>query len=247
VAWGTEPRGPIAEVTLRCGGGRGPTRRSGNRGVEACTRQTHHPGNWEMRACTRQTLRPLQAAGESVERKLEARATAQRERGRDEPISWGTADSASSRKQTHRVGNQAVRACDTNSFAWRKPCGESVVGRVGRSGNRAARSSETKSLFGKPEGGSVVRTESPCRYRARVTMSGGTRAKVRATESARAREVQRIARATARWAAPPGPSHRKATGGESGSRARRFGRRLESSSRWAVRRRDARLLSGWRR
>jgi hypothetical protein len=56
---------------------------------------------------------------ESVACKLEARATVQRERGRDGPISWGTARMGSSRRQTHRVGNQAVGACDTNSCAWR--------------------------------------------------------------------------------------------------------------------------------
>ena len=81
-----------------------------------------------------------QTAEESVERKLEARATASRERGRDGPSPRGTASSASSRKQTHRVGNQAVRACDTNSFAWRNHAGRaSWDGQVDRETERPAR------------------------------------------------------------------------------------------------------------
>jgi hypothetical protein len=78
---------------------------------------------------------------ESVERKLEARATANRERGRDEAASRGTARTPSSRKQTHRVGNQAVRACDTNSCGAAQPRDESVVRRG--------------SPIGKPVGGLV--------------------------------------------------------------------------------------------
>jgi hypothetical protein len=73
---------------------------------------------------------------------------------------------------------------------------------------------------------------------------GGMFAEIWETKFARAREAKLDARATARRELGPEPTHRKATCGEPGSRARRFGGRLESSSRWAKRRRDARLLSG---
>lgn len=126
-----------------------------------------------------------------------------------------------------------------------QPCGESVVGWGSRLGNWTANLSGQSHCFWVTDfGGSVVKMESPCRYRARVRKSAGTRGSRRATGSARVREAKFFARATARRAAHPGPAHRKATGGELGSRARRFGGRLESSSRRAKRRRNARLLSG---
>jgi len=47
------------------------------------------------------------------------RATVRGERGRDEPNLWGTTGESASRKQTHGVGNQAVRASQNKLTAWR--------------------------------------------------------------------------------------------------------------------------------
>jgi hypothetical protein len=132
---------------------------------------------------------------ESVERKLEARATANRERGRDEAASRGTARTPSSRKQTHRVGNQAVRACDTNSCGAAQPRDESVVRWDRRSGNRWAGSSRTKSQIG---GNRKEATGGRQRRADRVTVQvSSTRdavrrddAAMRATGSTRAREAR---------------------------------------------------------
>lgn len=130
---------------------------------QACTRPT------AARATTRESVNTTnssraQTCEESVACKLEARATVHRERGRDGPISWGTARWASSRRQTHRVGNQAVGACDTNSCAWRNHVMRASWDADRRSGNRTASVSKTKSSFGQPKGDKVVRTKSPCRY-----------------------------------------------------------------------------------
>jgi hypothetical protein len=40
-------------------------------------------------------------------------------RGRDGPVLWGTAGKATSRKQNHGVGNQAVSALRNKLTAWR--------------------------------------------------------------------------------------------------------------------------------
>lgn len=51
--------------------------------------------------------------------KRSVRATVRGERGRDGPVLWGTAGEATSRKQTHGVGNQAVSALRNKLSAWR--------------------------------------------------------------------------------------------------------------------------------
>lgn len=51
--------------------------------------------------------------------KRRARATETGERGRDGPELWGTAGKATSRKQTHGVGNQAMSALRNKLTAWR--------------------------------------------------------------------------------------------------------------------------------
>jgi len=47
------------------------------------------------------------------------RATVRGERGRDGPDLWGAAGKATSRKQTHGVGNHAVGALQNKLTAWR--------------------------------------------------------------------------------------------------------------------------------
>jgi len=47
------------------------------------------------------------------------RATERGKRGRDGPVLWGTAGEATSRKQSHGVGNQAVGALRNKLTAWR--------------------------------------------------------------------------------------------------------------------------------
>jgi hypothetical protein len=165
--------------------------------------------------------------------------------GRGGPVPWGTVGRISRENETHFVGNCGVGESRHELIRVAQPCGESVVGWGSRAGNRTTSLSGLSHRFWVTDfGDSVVKMKSPCRYRARVRKSAETRAGARATELLRVRETRLVARATARRVASPGPAHRKATGGELGSRARRFGGRLESSSRRVKRRRDTRLLSG---
>jgi hypothetical protein len=130
------------------------------------------------------------------------------------------------------VGNCGGREPGHELIRAAQPSEGRVVGWVSRAGNRSAGLSGLSHRSWVTDfGDTVVKMESPCRYRARVRKSAGTHAAERATGTLRVRETKFDARATERRMEGPGPTHRKATGGESGSRARRFGGRLESSSR----------------
>lgn len=102
------------------------------------------------------------------------------------PAPWGTTGSSASRRQTHRVGDQAMGACDPNSSSG-ATARRAHRGTSSRAGNRAARASRPglrRRLALRPKAASW-RVEAPCRYRARVLSPGGTLARARATESAR--------------------------------------------------------------
>jgi hypothetical protein len=132
--------------------------RLGRPSVEVCTRQTHHsPQTGDETVNTTNSSDAASGRGERgaqtrVAGNRVARAWTRRTGGAGHREAGVVAKTNSSRGQP---GGESVRH-KLDRVA--QPCGESVVGRAGRSGNRAARSPEIESSFGQPEDGSVVRT-----------------------------------------------------------------------------------------
>jgi hypothetical protein len=116
--------------------------RSGKPGSGTCARPTRTAGQPGGREREHDKLdgrrkRPSRAWSDEGQ----VRATVLGKRGRDELVLRGTAGRATSRKQTHGVGNQAMGESQSKLTAWRNHRGESVVGGGCRAGNRATNSS----------------------------------------------------------------------------------------------------------
>lgn len=126
-------------------------------GRRACARQTRRSGKPDAREGGHGKLidrrkRVMRAQDD----KRDVRATGRGERGRDGAVLWGTKGESSSRKQTHGVGNQAVRASRGKHFAWRNHARRAPWDEFRRSRNRVMRCVGTQSLRGQLRSESVV-------------------------------------------------------------------------------------------
>jgi hypothetical protein len=207
----------------------------------ACARQTRHLGN--------------QAAGDVDTTNSTVVASGRRERGATNAACgqpWEASVDATarfcgapqervpSRRQTHRVGNQAVRASRGKLDAWRNQAERASWDGRGGSSNRSPVLVETDLVRGQLWIESVVRTKFIVVYRhdegrRRDTCGGsGNRDAGRSGGKLGSRGQPRERRRS------PELDHRKATGGDSGSRARRFGKKARNLEQaLAARRRKA--------
>lgn len=140
--------------------GSGPARaRATERwGVRTTNSPSGQPGGEDVDTTNSTVVAKRPARARSDKRSL--RATVGSERGRDGSILWGTAGASTSRRQTHRVGNQAVRASRGKLDAWRNQAERASWDGRGGSRNRSPVLVETDSVRGQLWIESVVRMDS---------------------------------------------------------------------------------------